>query len=380
VKKTLAFVLSLVLLAAIGFGGCGAAPDTSPAQPAAPAAQEPAQTPDGDASADQPAGRVAVVLGVGGLGDQGFNDLVYAGALRAQQELGVEFDYAEPTQIADFEIIIRDLASSGSYDLIVNVGFNQIDPLIRIASEFPDQIFALIDGVVDAPNVISYISREEEGSFLVGALAGLMNLNAEHYGLNVENTIGFVGAMENPLIVKFGAGFAAGARFVNPDIQVLADFVGGASPFSDPTTAQEIAIAQNTRGANIVYHAAGGSGIGVFQAAAERDFFAIGVNQNQNMIEPDHIIASMLKRVDTATFNAIQATVVDGNPPAGSTIVLGLAEEGVGFTLEFSNIQIDASDVAIVNSLRDQIIAGALVVPETFAEVDAFLAANQFQG
>ena len=372
-KKTM--LVFAIIFAMFAFGGCA---DTPPAQPApvgTPAVGAPASP---DAIPPETIGRAAVILGVGGLGDMGFNDLVYAGMRRAEAELGVPFDFAEPQQIADFEIIIRDMASSGLYDIIVNVGFNQIDPLILIAPEFPDQVFALIDGVVDAPNVISYISREEEGSFLVGALAGLMAADAETYGLNDSNVLGFVGAVENPLIVKFYSGFSAGAQFVNPDISVLSDFIGGATPFSDTTTAREMAIAQNARGADIVFHAAGGSGMGVFAAARDMDFFAIGVNANQNHIDPDHIIASMLKRVDTAAFEAVRAAVVDRNPAVGTTIVLGLVEDGVGYTLEYSNISVSPSIVAVLEDLRARIISGELVVPETREEVASFLANNIF--
>ncbi len=355
-KKLIATVLAVLLLCSMA---------TACAAPSA------ATTP-----ADSSAKKAACILGVGGLGDQSYNDLVYSGMKKAESELGIAFDYAEPKQISEFELIMRDMASSGQYSVIVCVGFDQVDPLTKVAPEFPDQQFALIDGVVDGPNIANYTCMEEEGSFLVGALAGLMKKNAAAYGVADNNTIGFIAAMEIPLLVKFDAGFQAGAKFVNPSISVLTDYVGGNNPFSDTTTAKEIALTQFSKGADIVYHAAGGSGLGVFQAAAEQNFKAIGVNSNQNVLDPDHIVASMLKRVDTAAFEIVKAACVDGNLAVGSITVLGVKDNGVGYTLEGSNIKVSAEDVAIIEGLRAKIADGSLVIPTTLEEVDPFLAAN----
>ena len=356
-KKLIATVLAVLLLCSMATA-C-AAPDA-------------ATTPATDSSAK----KAACILGVGGLGDQSYNDLVYSGMKKAESELGISFDYAEPKQISEFELIMRDMASSGQYSVIVCVGFDQVDPLTKVAPEFPDQKFALIDGVVEGANIANYTCMEEEGSFLVGALAGLMKKNAAAYSVADNNTIGFIAAMEIPLLVKFDAGYQAGAKFVNPSINVLTDYVGGNNPFSDTTTAKEIALTQYSKGADIIYHAAGGSGLGVFQAAAEQNFKAIGVNSNQNVLDPDHIVASMLKRVDTAAFEIVKAACVDGNLAVGSTTVLGVKDDGVGYTLEGSNIKVSDEDVAIIEGLRAKIADGTLVIPTTLEEVDAFLAAN----
>jgi len=356
-KKLIATVLAVLLLCSMATA-C-AAPDA-------------ATTPATDSSAK----KAACILGVGGLGDQSYNDLVYSGMKKAESDLGIAFDYAEPKQISEFELIMRDMASSGQYSVIVCVGFDQVDPLTKVAPEFPDQQFALIDGTVEGQNIANYTCMEEEGSFLVGALAGLMKKNAAAYGVADNNTIGFIAAMEIPLLVKFDAGYQAGAKFVNPSINVLTDYVGGNNPFSDTTTAKEIALTQYSKGADIIYHAAGGSGLGVFQAAAEQNFKAIGVNSNQNVLDPDHIVASMLKRVDTAAFEIVKAACVDGNLAVGSTTVLGVKDDGVGYTLEGSNIKVSDEDVAIIEGLRAKIADGTLVIPTTLEEVDAFLAAN----
>jgi basic membrane protein A len=363
-KKAMVLVCVLAFCMSM-LAGCGSStPAASPSQTAPPTVE----------------GKAACILGVGGLGDQSYNDLVYAGMKQAEEELGVKFDYAEPKQISDFELIMRDMASSGEYGVIVCVGFDQVDPLTKVAPEFPEQKFAIIDGEVAGENIASYTCKEEEGSFLVGVLAGLMKKNAVAYQLADNNQVGFVGALEIPLIVKFNAGFQAGAKYVNPNISVQTDYVSGNNPFSDTTTAKEIALSQNTKGADIIYHAAGGSGLGVFQAAKEKNFFAIGCNSNQNTIDPDHIVASMLKRVDTAAFQIVKSAIVNNSLITGSTTVLGIKDEGVGYTLESSNIKVSPDDLAVVESIREKIASGALTVPENMENIDGFLSANTFEG
>lgn len=370
-KKMTAFVLALAMSVSV-FAGCSSKGNSSAGSSA-----------EGSTSSkvdevEKVSGKAACVLGVGGLGDQSYNDLVYAGMVKAKEELGVEFDYAEPKQISDFELILRDMSSSGEYEVIVCVGFDQVDPLTKIAPEFPDQKYAIIDGTVEADNVASYACKEEQGSFLVGALAGLMKNNSEAYGLKADNQLGFVGAMEIPLIVKFAAGFEAGVKYVNPEANVAIDYVSGSNPFSDTTTAKEIALSQNSKGADIIYHAAGGSGLGVFQAAKESDFYAIGCNSNQNIIDPDHIVASMLKRVDTAAFEIVKAEVIDNNLQTGGTVILGLEDEGVGYTVEGTNVEISEEDLKVVEEIKEKIKAGEITVPETLEQVDEFLANNKF--
>ncbi len=313
--------------------------------------------------------KAAIVLGIGGLGDQSYNDLAYAGMKKAEKELGIIFDYAEPKAMADFEIHLREMASEKQYIAIVCVGFEQVDALNKVAAEFPDQKFAILDGSVEQPNVASFLSKEEEGSFLVGALAGLMKLEANKYSLNDKNILGFIGGIDVPVIRKFHAGFMAGAQYVNPGIKVIDDFVGG---FSDVTTAKEIALTMNSKGADIIYHAAGGSGMGVFHAAKEKNFFAIGVNSNQNTIDPDHIIASMLKRVDTAAFTVVKEAS-GGTLQTGGISELGLKDEGIDYTVAGTNVKISKEIIQKVEELRKKVIDGELVPPLTVDEVDNFL-------
>ena len=309
--------------------------------------------------------KAACVLGVGGLGDQGYNDLIYAGMEKAKTELGIDFDYAEPKQVTDFEQIIRDLSSSGDYMVIVCVGFDQMDALTKVSAEFPEQNYAFIDGFIEADNIVNYTCREQEGSFLVGAMAALMKEDAATYGLAENNNIGFVGAMENATILRFAAGYAAGAEYINPDIDVDIQYVAGDNPFGDTTTAKEIALSQFDDGSDIIYHAAGGSGLGVFTAAKEAGFMAIGCNSNQNVIDPDHIVASMLKRVDTAAFEIVK-NAAEGTLALGEEVVLGLEQGGIGYTLEGSNIQVSEDIVAQLTDLEAKVISGEIEVPADF--------------
>lgn len=318
-----------------------------------------------EGSGDSDKIKAACVLGVGGLGDQGYNDLIYAGMERAKTELGIDFDYAEPKQVTDFEQILRDMSDSGEYEVIICVGFDQMDALMTVSPDYPDQNYAYIDGFIEADNIVNYTCREQEGSFLVGALAALMKADAATYGLADNATIGFVGAMENDTILRFAAGYDAGAKYVNPDITVDVQYVAGDNPFGDTTTAKEIALSQFNKGSDIIYHAAGGSGLGVFTAAKEADFLAIGCNSNQNIIDPDHIVSSMLKRVDTASFEIVKAAS-EGTLKIGEEVILGLEQGGIGYTLEGSNIKISEDIISQLKELEEKVISGEIKVPVNF--------------
>lgn len=323
--------------------------------------------------------KVACIFGVGGLGDQSFNDLINEGLKKAKSELGVDFDYAEPSQVSDFELFLRDMASSGDYSVIISVGFDSIDALTKISAEFPDQKFGLIDSAITADNVVSYECKEEEGAFLVGALAGLLLKKPSEYGVGDQNTAGFIGAMETPIINKFYSGYAAGAGYVNNGVSVLKDYVAGDNPFGDTATAKEIAISQNNKGAGIIFHAAGGSGLGMFEAAGEYDFLAIGCNSNQNSADPEHIAASMLKRVDTAAYEIAKAACVDHDLEVGTTVTLGLADQGLDYTLEQSAVKVSEEDIAVLEQIKQKIIDKTIIVPVQEEDVEPFLASNQYK-
>lgn len=366
-KKVLSILVMVSLLLAL-LTGCGqtATTTTAAGTTAAPDASSTA--------APATKTKIGLITVVGGLGDQSYNDLSFAGCKQAEADLGIELQYVEPKTISDYETMQRQMASDGSFDLIVTIAFDQMEPLAKVAADFPDQKFIILDAVVDLPNVASYVSEEQEGSFLVGALAGLLHKESQLPQLAGKTTTGVVGGMDIPIINKFVAGYEAGVRYVNPDMTVVHDYVGG---WNDPTTAKEISKVMYGKGAGIIYHAAGGSGLGVFQEAKEQNLLAIGVNSNQNSIDPDHIVASMLKRVDTAAYSAIK-DVVDGTFTAG-VHTLGLKQEGIGYDLTGSNVQVPQSVIDQVEAIKAEIISGNIKVPTALEEVEPFLAGNTYQ-
>lgn len=298
--------------------------------------------------------RVGLVFDVGGKGDRSFNDSAVQGLERARTDFGVTVSDFEPGQDADREVGLRKLAARG-YDVVVAVGFLFTDAVRSVAADFPRVSFVLIDGRVEgAANVASVLFREQEGSFLVGALAALKS---------ETGTLGFVGGMDVPLIHRFEAGYVAGARHVRPDVKVLVGYAGvRPEAFADPVRGKEIALSQIDQGADIVFHAAGVTGLGVIEAARERGRLAIGVDSNQNDVAPGTVLTSMVKRVDNAVYREVAAAV--GGDFHGGVEELGLAEEGVGFAVdEHNRALLPEALLERAAALRDSIVAGTIVVP-----------------
>lgn len=346
-KKIVACLLCLMMVLSLTVG-CG---------------QKAAQDNAEDGNAEEATAKIGVVLGIGGLGDKSFNDNGYAGIVRAKDELGIAFDYVEPKDLAEFETYHREFSQDGQYDLIIGLGFDQADAIKKVAQEFPEQKFLLIDGVVEAPNVASAIFKDYEKACLIGAFAGQVTKT---------NKVGVVGGMDIPLINAFVAGYQAGAKYINSDAEVLVNYVGA---WKDPNTAKEMAISMYDKGADIVLQAAGGSGLGVFSAAEEKDKYAIGADVNQNALSPDHIVVSAVRRLDNVIFDQIKK-VVDGNWESG-VFNLGLKEEAVSYALEDSNIEMPQEYIDKVEELKAKIIAGELVIPNKIEDVDKFLTDNK---
>jgi basic membrane protein A and related proteins len=320
----------------------------------------------GGGGGDRPHGatRVGLVFDIGGRGDKSFNDSAYRGLERAQSELGVEIQYMEPTEGADRETGLREYASRG-FDLVIGVGFMFTDDVETIAREFPNVKFACVDYTVkfDAQgnpipppnNVVGLRFREEEGSFLAGAAAALVSQTG---------VIGFVGGMDMPLIHKFEAGYRAGARHVRPEIQLLVGYAGvTAQAFKDPAKGKELASSMYGRGADVIFHASGTTGFGVFEAARERGKLAIGVDSDQYDEAPGHVLTSMVKDVDVAVFETIRR-VRDGHF-TGGVQELGLREGGVHIVRDARNRDLlpDAVD-ARVRALSDSVAQGLIHVPK----------------
>lgn len=303
--------------------------------------------------------RVGLVFDVGGKNDKSFNEAAWRGLVRAEAELGVETQFIEPTEGASRETALRTLAAR-KFDLVIGVGFIFGPDLERLARQFPDVRFAGIDyspseGVGTLPNLAGLRFREHEGSFLVGAVAGLRTRT---------KVVGFVGGMKIPLIRKFEAGYEAGVRHVCPACRVVAAYAGTEpKAFADPARGRELASAQYRRGADIIFHAAGKTGDGVFAAAREHDARAIGVDSDQFDAAPCCIVTSMIKRVDVAVVDVIK-DVIAGRFKGGLR-ELGLPESGVGFVANERNQHLLPLDVVQkVKTLGEDIIAGKIKVPD----------------
>ncbi|WP_297598361.1 BMP family ABC transporter substrate-binding protein [uncultured Cetobacterium sp.] len=297
--------------------------------------------------------KVGIVLSTGGLGDKSFNDAAYRGLEQAKKDLGIEFKYVEPASPAEDEEFLREYAEAG-YDLIIATGFQMTESARAVAADYSDVKFLMIDDVVDLPNVKSLIFKEEEGSFLVGVIAGLMTKN---------NAVGFVGGMENPLIKKFEVGFKQGAEYVNPKVKFFSVYTTGPNPFNDPVRGKENAISEINQGADVIYHAAGGTGMGVFAAAKEKGVFAIGVDSNQDAVEPGTVLTSMLKNVDVAVYDSIK-NLISGNFVPG-VAVYGAQENGVGVTdFEFTKDIIGAEKLQKFEEIKAKLMSGEIKVSD----------------
>jgi len=299
--------------------------------------------------------KVGIVTSIGGLGDMGFNDFAFAGAQRVKQEMEVEIDVVEPKAIGDFEGLLRGFAVTGEYEVIVAVGFLQRDALAVVAPEFPEQHFILVDSVLEAPNVTSLIFREQEGSFLVGVLAGMMTETGR---------VGFIGGMDVPLIRRFQAGFAAGARWANPEVIVDVTYAG---TFGDPAVGKEHALVHYGRGADIIFPPAGATNLGVFDAAVERGRLAIGVDVDQAHLAPGSIVASMIKGIDTAVYHALLAALKGTLEPGTKEFGLADGVAGICFLMldhvRTSTVPLPDEVVARVTEARQMIIDGLIAVP-----------------
>jgi basic membrane protein A len=317
---------------------------------------------------------VGMVYATGGLGDNSFNDMAHAGVQQAQEEFDVEYQNAEPDTPSDVANLQRRFAQSGNpdYDLVCCIGFVQREGLQQNAERFSDQQFMVVDTVVEKSNVASYVFQEHQGSFQVGHLAGLLTTRDFSAGAGETNddpTVGFVGGQEVPLIEKFEAGYRAGVAHANPDVEVLSAYSGS---FSDPAQGQSIANSMYDNGADIIYHAAGGTGNGVFKAAQERGRYAIGVDADQSESLPDFadvILASMVKRVDEAVFRSVES-VVNGNFEGGAVNELGLEEDGVAavYGKELGS-EIPDEIKSQLEESQQAIIEGQITVPTDPAEV-----------
>ena len=291
-----------------------------------------------------------LIYDLGGKFDKSFNEAAYNGAEAWKAATGGNYTDFEITDAAQREQALRRMAQQGANPIVV-MSFNWLSILPTLADEYPDTSFVVIDAVVDKPNVRSVVFDEHTGSFLVGALAALKSTTGKY---------GFVGGQDVPLIHKFYCGYAQGAKAVNPNAEIFENYVGTTpDAWNNPAVAAELAQAAYDRGAEVVFAAAGGSGMGVIQSAKDNGKFAIGVDSNQNYLEPGTVLTSMVKRVDVAVQNAF----TDGPGLSTGTVTLGLANDGVGYSVDEFNKSLLSDDIiAKVEDLKAKVIAGEIVV------------------
>lgn len=301
-------------------------------------------------------GKASMVTTTAGLGDKSFNDSAFAGLQRAGAEFGIDTQVYETTQPSDYEPLLIQAPFQGSH-LSFAIGFSMEDALVKAAAQVPQAKYAIVDTVVDAPNVVSLVFKEEEGSYLVGVIAGLMS---------ETNQVGFIGGVESPLIKKFQVGYQAGVMTVSAEARTLVNYAG---TFGDPGKGKEIALSQYQSGADVIYHASGGTGLGMFQAARELgpDHWCIGVDDDQFDEAPQHVLTSMIKRVDVAVYDTIDTTLIKDKYTPG-TVVLGLKEGGVGLAPTTGN-NTPQEIIDVANAYAEMIIAGEFVVPATEEEL-----------
>jgi basic membrane protein A len=295
----------------------------------------------------------AIVYDMGGKFDKSFNEAAYVGMENWKKETGKQYLEFEIANESQREQAIRRMAEKGASP-IIGVGFSQASAIEKVAKEFPKLNFVIVDMVVGLPNVQSVVFKEQEGSFLVGAMAAMVSKTGK---------VGFVGGMDIPLIRRFQCGYEQGAKFANAKAEVFANMTGttGAA-WNDPTRGGELAKAQFAKGADVVFAAAGGTGVGVYQAAKDGGKLAIGVDSNQNHLQPGTMLTSMLKRVDVAVYNVSKSF-------APGVTVLGLKEGGVDYAMDANNAKLVTADMKKrVDAAKADIISGKIKVTDYMAD------------
>ncbi len=298
----------------------------------------------------------AMIFDLGGKFDKSFNESAFTGAQRWAEETGGTFREIELQSEAQREQALRRFAEAGA-NPIVMAGFAFGNVLSEVAPDYPDTKFAIIDMVVDQPNVRSVVFNEHEGSYLVGMMAALASKS---------DTVGFIGGMDMPIIRKFACGYAQGVKAANADATVVANMTGTTpAAWNDPVKGSELTKAQISQGADVVYAAAGGTGVGVLQTAADEGILSIGVDKNQNYLHPGKVLTSMLKRVDNAVYQAMK----DGPEMETGFNVMGIANGGIGYAMDDNNASLVTAEMQeMVDDAAAKISSGELMVHDYMSD------------
>lgn len=317
--------------------------------------------------------KFAVLFGTGGLGDNGYNDEVYKGVKMAAEQFGAKYDYAEPQDITEFETQLRMFADTGEYDTIITISTEQAEALKMVAEDYPDQRFTMLDTKIEGlDNVHSISASHPEQHFLSGMLAGLATQDDRFPLSNPQNVLGFTIAMDTPTSRSQAAGFLAGAKYVNPKVEILTNFIGG---YNDPVTAKELALVMYERGADVVSANAGSSTQGVFAAGKEANRYVIGTSLA--MADPKISLSTSVKKVWLFIVQEIES-LKNGTWKAGHT-VKGIADGVCDYDIEGLDVKIPEDIVKILDDTRKLIAEGKLVLPVDLDQVNEWASKNQLQ-
>jgi basic membrane protein A and related proteins len=353
-KKGISLVMTCLLVTVTVLSGCGGA-----AKPQQPAKQPQAGTAPAPAAGKKL--KIGMVTDIGGINDNSFNQSAWEGLQRAKKDLNIDAQYTESKSDSDYLPNLNRFARE-NYDLTWGIGFLMADALSSVAKSVPKAKFAIVDSNLNGKipsNVAAVTFKENEGSFLMGVIAGAMTKT---------NKVGFIGGMQNPLIQKFEYGFKAGVKAVNPRVQVISNYVGA---FDKPDQGKTFAATMYDSGVDIIFHAAGATGDGVFaEAKSRKNVWVIGVDRDESYLAPDQTLSSMVKHVDVAVYNLTKG-LTQGNYPGGKETILGLKEDGVG-PAPSSDKHVPKNIMAEVDNYKKKIISGEIKVPSTAAEFKTF--------
>jgi basic membrane protein A len=296
------------------------------------------------------------VFATGGLGDKSFNDSAMEGIRQAIKKYGIDYDYAEPKAITEYYTYLSQFANTRRYDLIISIGFDQADALGSVAARFKDQKFAIVDMVVDRPNVASYIYKEQERGFLLGYISALMTTRTDDERINKDRVVGVIGGMKIPLIDANIAGFIKGAAYADRKVKVLHSYVGH---WADPAKGKELTISMLEQGADVIWGAAGRSGLGVINAVKEKNRYAIGSDADQGYLAPKNVLTNGMKYVNNTVEIAI-GKVIDNTFTAGIH-KLGVKENALGY----SESLLPQEVLSKLEKIKRKMIAGEISIPST---------------
>ena len=302
---------------------------------------------------------VALIISQGGLGDQSYNDLAYAGFQRALEETGLEGRPVESKDVVAQAADILRRASDADFGLVVDLEYSHGEPMLAVATDYPDTQYVVLNQVREADNITSVLFQEQEGSYLAGTLAALVTTDTSIKGINEQPIIGVIGGTKSAGIDKFIAGYIEGAKAANPNVEVK---VAYSNNFGDPAIGLQMAKAMFEEGADIIYQVAGGTGMGVIQAAKEAGHYAIGVDTDQDGIAPGAVLTSMIKRTDVAVESVVKS-YADDELQGGETLTFGLKENGVGLSeMKHTKSIIPAATLEKVEQARQDILSGKIKV------------------